>query len=105
MFREEEDEPNRISHEKEMSARALSRDMFLLDQAMYRQDAREEGFKIGFAEGVAEVMAEAIEKGRAEVGREFTHILYAKGYSPAEISDVFNLPLPVIEQYLSSDEN
>ncbi|WP_318618305.1 hypothetical protein [Sporosarcina sp. YIM B06819] len=97
----QEDEPNRISHEKEMSARALSRDMFLIDQAMYRQDAREEGRAEGFKIGYAE----AIEKGKAEVGREFTHILYAKGYSLAEISDLFNLPLPVIEDYLSSGQN
>ena len=53
-----------------MRARALSRDMFLIDQAMYRQDAREEG------------LAEGREEGKIEIVK----ILHEKGSSPSEIA-------------------
>ena len=92
-FQKAYDELDRISQDKEMRARALSRDMFLLDQAMYRQDAREEGLAEGLAEGR---VAERIE---------LVKLLHAKGSSPSEIATLFDLPVLTIEQYLSSEEN
>jgi len=92
-FQKAYDELDRISQDKEMRARALSRDMFLLDQAMYRQDAREEG------------LAEGREEGREEGKIEFVKLLHANGSSPSEISTLLGLPVLTIEQYLSSEEN
>lgn len=59
--------------------------MFLLDQAMYRQDAREEGK----------------EEGKIEIVK----ILRAKGSSNSEIATLLDVPVKTIEQYLSSEEN
>ena len=59
--------------------------MFLLDQAMYRQDAREEGK----------------EEGKIEIVK----ILHAKGSSPSEIATLLDVPVITIEQYLSTEEN
>ena len=92
-FQKAYDELGRISQDKEMRARALSRDMFLLDQAMYRQDAREEG------------LAEGREEGREQGKIEFVKLLHANGSSPSEISTLLGLPVLTIEQYLSSEEN
>lgn len=79
-FQKAYDELDRISHDKEMRARALSRDMFLKDQAQYRYDAREEGR----------------EEGRKEV----VELLFKKGSTPLEISSLLEMPLNVVEKYL-----
>lgn len=92
-FQKVYDELDRISQDKEMRARALSRDMFLIDQAMYRQDAREEG--------VAEGRAAGKEEGKIE----FVKLLHSKGSSPSEIATLLDLPILTIEEYLSSEEN
>lgn len=88
-FQKAYDELDRISQDKEMRARALSQDMFLIDQAMYWQDAREEG----------------LAEGRVLERKEFVKLLHANGSSPSEIATLLGLPVLTIEQYLSSEEN
>ena len=132
-FQKAYDELDRISQDKEMRARALSRDMFLLDQAMYRQDAREEGLaegrkegreegreegkeegreeckeegrEEGLAEGIEKGIEKGLEKGMEKGKTEFVKLLHANGSSSSEIAALLGLPVLTIEQYLSSKEN
>lgn len=84
-FQKAYDELNQMSHDKEMRARALSREFFLRDQMQYQDDAREEGNY----------------EGRIQNQIESVKLLVKKGMSPLEVSNLLEMPLSVVEDYLS----
>ncbi|MBO0589325.1 Rpn family recombination-promoting nuclease/putative transposase [Sporosarcina sp. E16_8] len=80
-FQKAYDELNQMSNDKEMRARALSRDIFLKDQMQYQDDAREEG--------------------RIQSQMESVKLLFKKEKSPLEILELLEIPLSTVHDYLS----
>lgn len=73
--------------DEQLQAEALAHEIWLMDQSMYRKDARKEGLAEGRAEGLAQGLAEGREKARQEIIAR----LKTKGFSDQEIAELTEL--------------
>ncbi|WP_017304748.1 Rpn family recombination-promoting nuclease/putative transposase [Spirulina subsalsa] len=69
------------------------------------QQGREQGLQQGREQGLQQGREQGLQQGREQMKQQLIHRLTERGMSPAEIADLLELDLTVVQQILKSSEN